>query len=587
MTIIQLPDIDIPSLLAAYQRKDFTKVSEIFVQIIKHFNECNYTQMTQDQYCKFNTYVFTILYILTQPDFQVPQEYARVFINVNHILTNMVRASSLRSTQPFLDRVYSQPNNYIKILTLATCHNELIVPIEDLFKPNAELTSLWWANYQTPAIGTLSKAVHERVVSQLRGVPDGFVLPDFRTAPLYFQSTYFSPETDHLIKQEYNKQIRAKLSGAKIHTTPNKKSIAIICDRWQPTTAVYKSCYHQIECLAKRYDLTLVHFSQDKSNQIDMGLFKDIKRVTLQPDMTRIDYSEIKYNDFQFAYFPDVGMNYESVCLSNMQVAPIMATGYGHPVSTFGSKIDYFIGGLDSELPELAAKNYSERLVLIPGIGAHPVFPNYTRKNSQSDKFLINCCWTSPKINYPMLEALLTIKQQADRPIHFQFFPSWTVTRYQACISFMRDMEQLFEGAATVYTDRPYQEYLELMERAQITLDSYPFGGYNTIVDSLFIGCPAITLEGTRFFNRASSALMRKVNMPQCITGSIDSYIQTALDLINDTKELARLRAQLSDIDLQALLIDNDEPQYFANAIDYLITHHSELKGGRNPIILA
>jgi predicted O-linked N-acetylglucosamine transferase (SPINDLY family) len=80
---------------------------------------------------------------------------------------------------------------------------------------------------------------------------------------------------------------------------------------------------------------------------------------------------------------------------------------------------------------------------------------------------------------------------------------------------------------------------------------------------------------------------MRKVNMPQCITGSIDSYIQTALDLINDTKELARLRAQLSDIDLQALLIDNDEPQYFANAIDYLITHHSELKGGRNPIILA
>jgi hypothetical protein len=579
--------MDMDAVFAAYLRKDFLRVSEIFVDIIKHFNEYNYTQFNREQKNQFNDCVTTIFFILSQPDFQIPAEYARVFVNVNHILTNMAKASVLGSTQPFLDRAYHQENNYVKILTFATCHNPLTIDLEALFQPNVDLASLWWANYQTAAIGTLSQEVHDRVVKHLQSIPKGFVLQDFRTAPLYFQCTYFSPETDHIIKQEYNRQLRARLSGAKIHTTPNPKSIAIVCDRWQPTTAVYKSCYHQIERLADKYDLTLVSFSEDK--QSDTRLFKHVKRVALQPSMTKIDFSSIKYNDFQLAYFPDIGMNYESVCLSNMQVAPIMATGYGHPVSTFGSKVDYFIGGLDSEVPELAATNYSERLVLIPGIGAHPVFPNYQRKYPQPDKFYINCCWTSPKINYPMIEALREIKRRATRPIHFQFFPSWTITRYQACIPFLKEMETLFEGAITVYLDTPYQDYLEILEKARITLDSYPFGGYNTIVDSLFVGCPVVTLEGTRFFNRASSALMRKVGLPQLVTTSRKDYINKALELIDKPEELQHLRDMLMGTNLRELLVDNDEPVYFAKALDYLIANHSELKQSksREPLILA
>jgi predicted O-linked N-acetylglucosamine transferase (SPINDLY family) len=272
-----------------------------------------------------------------------------------------------------------------------------------------------------------------------------------------------------------------------------------------------------------------------------------------------------------------------------MQVAPIMATGYGHPVSTFGSRVDYFIGGLDSEIPELATINYSERLVLIPGIGAHPVFPNYKRKIPQPQEFIINCCWTAPKINYPMLMALREIKQRASRPVKFQFFPSWTISRYQSSIPFLRSIDTFFEGSSTVYFDTPYQQYLEYLENGRFTLDSYPFGGYNTIVDSLFVGCPVVTLEGTRFFNRASSALMRKVNLSQLITTCRADYINKALELIDNPQGLQSLRDAVTAIDMKALLVDTEEPMYFANAVDYLIQHHSELKQSktREPLILA
>jgi len=585
---MSIPNLDLYDCLALLKRQDYLKLTQNLIEVVKHFNLVCYTQLSRAERVNLDDCMSTFFFIFSHPSFQIPADYAKVFVNINHVISNMAMMSSVGSTLPALNRVALQDNNYVKLLTLSTCQTPLDVNFNDLFTPNAELTSVWWLNYQTSAAGTLTKEVHDRVVSHLQSMPEKFVLSDFRTAPLYFQSTYYSPETDYIIKTELNRQVRSKLSSAKIQTI-NPKRVAIITDRWQPTTAVYKSCYHQIEALSNKYDLTLVYFSEDRESKIDRGLFKETKRVYLEPDMKRLNFSEIKHNDFKFAYFPDIGMNYESVCLSNMQVAPIMATGYGHPVSTFGSKIDYFIGGMDAEVPELAEKNYSERLVLIPGIGAHPVFPNYVRKNPTPSKFIINCCWTAPKINYPMLEALKEIKSRASKPVHFQFFPSWTVSRYQSALPFLTGMDKVFEGNSTVYFDTPYQQYLELLEQGRFSLDSYPFGGYNTVVDSLFVGCPVVTIEGSRFFNRASSALMRKVGLPDLITTSVEEYIGLAVELIDNSQELDSLRSVIGSTDLKSLLVDNNEPISFANAIEYLVDTHIELKasGSRKPIILA
>jgi hypothetical protein len=585
---MNIPTFDLEGMFTNYRQGKFVEVIKTIIEMVKHFNTSCYTQLDRVEKQKFDNCVMAAFYLLTQPDFQIPADYAKVLVNVNHILTNMLLTTGVMTPDGLLQRVLIQDNNFTKIAILMTCHTPLKVEPDALFQLNAELASVWWLNYQTAAIGTLTQEVHDRVVKHLQAAPLGLNLPDLRTAPIYFQCTYFSPETDNVIKQALNNQIRRKLAGAKIHSIPCKKSIAILTDRWQPTTAVYKSCYHQIAKLTEKYDLTLVHYSEDVDNRIDRGLFKEVRRVFIKPDMKSIDFSSIKNNDFQFAYFPDIGMNYESVCLSNMQVAPIMATGYGHPVSTFGSKVDYFIGGIDAEVPELAGVNYSERLVLIPGIGAHPVFPNYTKENPDPSEFWINCCWTSPKINYTMVKALLEIKKRATRPVRFQFFPSWTIGRYQAAMPFIERMTELFNGDVAIYFDTPYQEYLRMLENGRFGLDSYPFGGYNTVVDNLFVGCPMVTLEGTRFFNKASSALMRKVGIKDLIASDVDSYIHKALLLIDNPRWLKQVREEVSAMDLRTLLVDNNEPKYFADAIDYLVTNHSALKqeNSRKPLIL-
>jgi len=265
--------------------------------------------------------------------------------------------------------------------------------------------------------------------------------------------------------------------------------------------------------------------------------------------------------------------------------------GYGHPVSTFGSRIDYFIGGADAELPQKAQEHYSERLVLIPGIGAHPIYPDHkpVHPPRRNDRILVTCSWGCPKINYPMLMVLKRIASHASRAVDFQFFPNWALDRYNCVLPFLEDVGSVLGRLAKVIADRPYAEYMQHIDEGHLALDSYPFGGYNTVIDCLYLRKPIVTYEGTRFFNRAASALLRKLGLEELIARSDDEYVEKAVRLIDDDDYRNQISTTLAAMDLKAWLFDTDEPGYFGKAIDFLIENHERLKqeGGREPIFIA
>jgi predicted O-linked N-acetylglucosamine transferase (SPINDLY family) len=141
----------------------------------------------------------------------------------------------------------------------------------------------------------------------------------------------------------------------------------------------------------------------------------------------------------------------------------------------------------------------------------------------------------------------------------------------------MHGLAALFgKDGAMAYGNMPYQEYLSQLEHGQFTLDSYPFGGYNTIVDSLFVGCPVVTWEGKYFYNRASSAVMRKVGITDLIATNRQQYIDKALSLIDNPPiyGVEEYRRRVSALDLRSILVDNDEPKYFVKAIDSILEGH-------------
>jgi len=576
------PKFDIAECITLYSQKRFDKLCEIIFGVIKHFNDQLYGGFGREDLKQLNTFVEFVFFLMTREDFRLPDVWIPLFTNINPIFANIVASTGYKTTDGVLKSVLYQQGNYAKILFLYTCRNEPIIPIQELIKLNPPLATIWWNNFSVAPPGSLSARVYENMQAHLMNFTPELILTDIRTQPIYFQCSYHGID-ERPIKEWQNKQIQKLNAHVKIRCKPRKGRVAIITDKWVPTTAVYKSSYPQIAELAKKYDLTLVRSSRCHATEVDKTLFKRIIDIKFSPH--GLDMSPLQTSDFELAYFPDVGMTDESVYMANLRLAPIMVCGYGHPVSTYGSRIDYFIGGLESECIELHEDNYSERLVLIPGIGAHPVDPKYQKKHPQStEKFYINCCWTTSKINWPMLAMLQRIQSRASKPVHYQFYPSWTGVRYNCFPSLVEEMSRLFNQGVTVHGNLQYQPYLESMEKGSLTIDSYPFGGYNTIVDSLFVGCPVVTIEGTKFYNRASSALSRRVGI-DLSTRSIADCEDCVLELIANPDKLMELRSRLDNEEyLRERLLHTNEQVYFVKAIDYLIENHPV--PGTEPIII-
>ena len=124
---------------------------------------------------------------------------------------------------------------------------------------------------------------------------------------------------------------------------------------------------------------------------VDTSLFQQVIKIKMQG--RTMELGPILGGEFNVVFYTDIGMDLESKYLSNLRIAPIQIAGYGHPVSTFGSTVDYFLAGAAVE-NQNAKQHYSERIVLIEGLGIHPTIQKIKTpqaKNKMSnDEVLIN-----------------------------------------------------------------------------------------------------------------------------------------------------------------------------------------------------
>jgi predicted O-linked N-acetylglucosamine transferase (SPINDLY family) len=88
-----------------------------------------------------------------------------------------------------------------------------------------------------------------------------------------------------------------------------------------------------------------------------------------------------------------------------------------------------------------------------------------------------------------------------------------------------------------------------LLSLGDIYLDTFPFGGVNSLVDPLELGLPVVTWEGEPFRSRMGAALLRTLSLPDLIAGNGADYHAIAVKLATDPAAResagARVRAQM------------------------------------------
>jgi protein O-GlcNAc transferase len=88
-------------------------------------------------------------------------------------------------------------------------------------------------------------------------------------------------------------------------------------------------------------------------------------------------------------------------------------------------------------------------------------------------------------------------------------------------------------------------EYLKEYNRIDITLDTFPFSGHTTALDSLWMGVPAVTLLGRTCVGRAASSALHNLHLSELVAPTPKEYISLAAHLAENVAALATLRADL------------------------------------------
>lgn len=580
-----------------YLNKDHDALSTLFLAVLDHFRKTTYVNVSRELQHRIDTFVQVFLTVFTRPDYRISEPHVLPFVKLNPVVSNVVAMSGTRSTDAALSILLQQEANFIKILTLYSPRNSVRIDRRALFDSDAANASIWYC-----AFGDLFRSglVREDVRKNLAEHyldRDSRLDATYEPQELFFGSTYLGGHVDRLIKPVVNASIRARNARVypQINCRPDPKKIAVISGFWFADHSVYRICSGFLRAL-KGYHLTFFGLRHPRGEgRFETSLFNEVKSLVHRPD-GRLDIEPLVSNDFQVAYFPDIGMHPDSITLANLRIAPIQIASLGHSVSTWGAEIDYFISGEEAELPSFPERNYSERLVLLPGSGAihnrlddPPAAEPGPASIPQGDPgvYLINAPWHSMKVNGRFLGTIRKIVKASYRPIRLRVFVGSSLARNNDTIPFARDLAAaLGTEHVEVIPGLPYDEYLRSLSRGCFSIDSYPFGGCNTVADSLHLRKLMVTWEGDAWYNRIGSQMLREVGLGELAATTAKNYVEITLRLLHDDAWRGSLEQKLRNANLLETTFSTRHAGSFQMALDHLIANHDLLRqeGGRRPI---
>ena len=240
--------------------------------------------------------------------------------------------------------------------------------------------------------------------------------------------------------------------------------------------------------------------------------------------------------------FLDVAMTPWGSLLINLRMAPLQCAAWGHPVTTGGTSVDYFLSCADME-PNGAAAYYRERLVLLPGLGTRYELPPRVepfareRFGLSPHKRIYLCPQSLFKI-HPDTDRLLLEILARDEEAILLFFAATTEGQRRAFV-------QRLEAGMKMLGLPPRQQikllplmsnrdFRRVMAVADVMLDTLHWSGGRTSLDALAVGLPIVTLPGKFMRGRQSAAMLRAVGVEELIVHDGREYVELATRIARD-----------------------------------------------------
>jgi protein O-GlcNAc transferase len=240
--------------------------------------------------------------------------------------------------------------------------------------------------------------------------------------------------------------------------------------------------------------------------------------------------------------------------------APVQATWLGYLGTTGVEAIDYLIADAWTLLPE-EEPFFSEKIWRLPGsylcftppaedgtIGSLPALANgYVTFGSFNNLLKVTdeviALWARVLHAVPGSRLLVKTQALAEPTVRQR------VTRQFAAHG-IDDARLMLEANV------PRADYLKPFNRVDIALDTFPYTGITTSVETLWMGVPFVTLAGRTFLTRQGVGLLQNAGLPEWIASDRDDYVSRAARHAADLRTLQRLRQELRPRLLESPIFD-------------------------------
>ncbi|MFS8880394.1 FkbM family methyltransferase, partial [Synechococcus sp. H55.11] len=207
-------------------------------------------------------------------------------------------------------------------------------------------------------------------------------------------------------------------------------------------------------------------------------------------------------------------------------------------------EFDYFLAD-PHILPEDAQVDYQEKIIRLPSycaIDSLDFFPLAkdefkSKLNVKPYHLLFLTASSAYKRTSECIEAHLRITKEVKNAILIVKVSgeiSTVISRYKTKAKEL-GVDEKVRFLATTKTAEEHRGQLGCVD---LILDTFPYTGATHTMEALYMGVPVLTLVGRHYYGRMSYSLLKNIGLEDCITWSVEEFIQRGIQLGNNPEQL-------------------------------------------------
>ena len=261
--------------------------------------------------------------------------------------------------------------------------------------------------------------------------------------------------------------------------------------------------------------------------------------------------------------------------------APIQMLWMGYINTTGIEEIDYIVAD-----PNLIYKDeenlYSEKVIKLPKIwNCHSGIKSSVVSEGlpflKNDYVTYGCFNNSSKITEEVIETWSEILLNKKNSKIIIKAPSEDGEIAQEGI-LKKFKEFNVDNSRVLFSKREEKrnDHYKIYNKIDISLDTFPYPGVTTSIESIWMGVPVLTLKGNNFVSRCGESINLNLKMSDFIAKNKTEYINKALTLTEDINNLVEIRKSLRQKALASPLFDTEKfGQDFGDLLSNVWLNHT------------